>query len=181
MTEIKSPYRRGADDGAWFGLYLIALFFSSVYSMRFPILGVVSFMLTVSVPLVTYMALRRTYISESLTTPVSSLWMQGIMMFLCGSSLMGAASVVYMKWINPSYLINNVSTSAEVFGQMDDPEMQQIAEGLQRMVETNSLPTPITLVFTSICLAVLTGSILSLITGLLVRAFNPVRPRTIKK
>lgn len=177
MKEYKSPYRHGADDGAWFGLYLAALFYSSALSYRFPLLGTLTIVLVVSVPLVVYLTLRRTYIQESRTTSLSSLWMQGIIMFLCGSAIAGAASVVYMKWVNPTYINDVVTMTIDLYRASPDQTLVEIADGLQRIMDAGALPTPISMVFTSIWTSVLTGSILSLILGLIIRGVYPASSR----
>jgi len=175
MKPYKSPYKRGADDGAWFGLYLTALFYSSVYSGQIAILGLVSLALVAGVPVLIYFALRRTYLEESLTSRLSALWMQGIMTFLCGAMIAGALSIIYLKWINPTYLVDMVTQSIDIYRQTGDPSLAKMADGLQMMVDAGAVPSPIAMVFTVIWSSVLSGSVLSLILSLIIRARHTPR------
>lgn len=170
MKQYKSPYRRGADDGLWFGLCLTLIFFSSVYAQHHPLFSAVTLGLLISVPVVVYLALRRAYTDDPVNSTLSALWMQGIMMFLCGSLISGACSVVYLKWINPGYVTGLVSEAIEVYRSTGDPSMTKLADGLQAMADAGAVPSAPSLVFATIWSSVLAGSILSLIIGLIVRA-----------
>ncbi len=169
MNPYKSPYKRGADDGAWFGICLSLIFITTVLSQSFPLLGMVSLGLMVCVPALVYMALRRSYTSDRYNTTLSALWMQGIMMFLCGSLISGLVSIIYLKWINPGYIHQLILTAIDAYRQTKDAQLAEIADGLQMMIDSGAVPTAPSLVFASIWTSVLTGSILSLIMGLIVR------------
>lgn len=170
MNSYKSPYRRGADDGLWFGLCLSLIFIGSVLSQSYDIFGPITLGLMISVPVLVYMALRRTFVAENGATGLSALWMQGIMMFLCGALLAGAVSVVYLKWINPHYISDLVTAAIEAYRSVGDESMDKLADGLQMMVDAGAVPSAPSLVFATIWSTVLSGSILSLIIGLIVRA-----------
>ena len=79
---IQSPYRRGADDGLWFGLYLSVMFFSSILSGRVAMLSLLSLVLVVCVPVVIYFFMRAydRRLGPAGTFPM--LWMQGVVIFL---------------------------------------------------------------------------------------------------
>lgn len=169
-TEQKSVYRRGADDGLFFGIYLIIMFFASAFSMAIPFAGLLSIILVLGVPFIIYRFLRRSYVNDNGTTQFSALWVQGITTFFCGSLISGIVALIYMKWINPDFILTQIQTLIDVYMANDWKEGKEIAEVLTKMIENNMLPTPINIVIESIWLAVFTGSILSMIVSMIVQA-----------
>lgn len=169
-SERKSPYRRGADDGFFFGIYLSAMFFASVYSLDAPLLGVISFLMVLAVPFIIYRFLRRTYVEEYGTTLLSALWMQGIMIFLCGALICGAVSLIYLKWINPSFIVDQMRTVIDIYSGSGWESGEEMADMMQRIIDNNLVPTSISIVMEMIWLSVFSGSLLSLLMSLLVRA-----------
>ena len=169
-TEQKSVYKRGADDGLFFGIYLIIMFFSSAFSMAVPFAGLLSMLLVLGVPFLIYRFLRRSYVNDSGTTQFSALWVQGITTFFCGSLISGIVALVYMQWINPDFIATQVQSLIDVYMATDWEEGKEIAKVLTKMIEQNLLPTPINIVIESIWLAVFTGSILSMILSIVVQA-----------
>ena len=59
MPMIQSPYRRGADDGFFFGAYLTVMFFASIFSEWMPLLQLLSGAMAVCVPLTIYRFMLR--------------------------------------------------------------------------------------------------------------------------
>lgn len=169
-TEQKSVYRRGADDGLFVGIYLIIMFFASAFSMTIPFAGLLSIILVLGVPFIIYRFLRRSYVNDNGTTQFSALWVQGITTFFCGSLISGIVALIYMKWINPDFILTQIQTLIDVYMANDWKEGKEIAEVLTKMIENNMLPTPINIVIESIWLAVFTGSILSMIVSMIVQA-----------
>lgn len=168
-TEQKSVYRRGADDGLFFGIYLIIMFFASAFSMAVPFAGLLSIILLLGVPFLIYRFLRRSYVNDNGTTQFSALWVQGITTFFCGSLISGIVAFIYMRWINPDFILSQVQALIDVYMTTDWVEGKEIAEVLKKMIANNMLPTPINIVIESIWLAVFTGSILSMILSIVVQ------------
>ena len=165
-----SPYRRGADDGLPFGILLSAMFFAAVFSTAVPLLSVVSMILFLSVPFIIYTFLRRSYINDLYTTQLSSLWMQGIMTFLCGCLISGLAAVIYLKWINPDFIADRVQEAIDFYSESGWKQGEEMADMLRRMVSAHIIPTPIQIVIEMIWLGVFSGSLLSLLMAVLARA-----------
>lgn len=169
-TPGKSPYKRGADDGLLFGGLLCAMFFAGVFSFKVPLLGLVSFVLMVSVPLVIYRFLRKSYVTDGYNTQLSSLWMQGIMTFACGCVLAGLVATVYLKWINPGFIIERVRETIDFYRSSGWERGEEMATVLQRMIDNRLLPGPVSMVVEMIWLGIFSGSLLSLLMALLARA-----------
>ena len=165
-----SPYKRGAHDGLTFGLLLIIIGAASALSFRWPLLGLLSVAGVVSVPPVIYFYLRRSYIEDHGTTLLSSLWMQGIMIFACGSSLAGVAGIVYLKWINPHFIAERVAEAIEFYRSANMAAGDRLADTLQSIVDARMMPSAVQIVVEMIWLAIFSGSLLSVLMALLVRA-----------
>ena len=175
---LQSPYRRGAHDGFTFGIYLTAMFFCSIFAINVPLLGLISFVLMVGVPLVIYRYLVSFERSLGEAASFPMLWMQGVVIFFCGSLIVSAAMVVYMKWIEPDYILNQIKMVADMSGTAPGTFMDEAAEVAQAMIDNKFIPSPISIMTEIIMLAIVTGSILSIaISALLALKRNTRRTR----
>ena len=165
-----SPYRRGDDDGFLFGILLSAMFFAGVFSFTIPLLGLISTLLALSVPFVIYFFLRRAYVADYGTTLLSSLWMQGIMIFACGSLIAGLLAMVYLKWINPDFFSARIAEAIEFYRSSGWESGERMADTRSAMVEARVRPSAVQMVLETIWLSIVSGSLLSLLMGLLARA-----------
>lgn len=173
-TSFQSPYRRGADDGFYFGLYLIAMFFGMVFSVKSGLFGLITFALIIGVPFLIYRWLRKSYVEDNGKTPMSSLWMQGIMIFACGSVICGVVATIYLKWIEPDFIIKRLHETIALYNSTDWAKGKEMAEVLQRMIDYHLVPSAVAIVVEMIWLSIFSGSLLSLLMSLLARS-RPVR------
>lgn len=173
--QTPSPYRRGAAQGMYFGIYLSLLFLASVYSITYPVMGLAMMLLLIGVPFYIYKCLRASFVADRGTTQLSSLWMQGIMVFLCGALIQGVVAIVYLKWIEPAFIITQLHTVIDFYRGIDSPEAQEMARVLQNMIDINLVPTAASMVMEMICFSVFTGSLLSVILSIIVR-MRKVKP-----
>lgn len=164
---LLSPYKIGADDGLYFGLYLAAMFLAMFYCMTIPILSVIALTMVVVTPIIVYFRLRRTFYIDGKRTPMGSLWMQGIVMFFCGSLISGLVALFMMKIVDPGWLRRTLEISVNTLEQLGDGH-DDTYQLMQTMLDRNIIPSPIQIVFQSLWTAVLTGSFVSLICSLLV-------------
>lgn len=165
--KLTNPYRQGADDGVLMGVYLTALFFASVFALGRPLVGGIATVMILAVPVMLFMLLRRTWRRDRGMTLFSGLWMQGIMTFLCGGLLSGVVAFVYLKWINPGWLAEQVRAMVDLYRSIDGGAL--IADTLETMLTRGLLPSAIQMVIQMLWLEIFTGSILSLIVTALVR------------
>lgn len=176
MNQLKSnthsPYRRGADFGIYFGMYLTALFFSSAFSTNIPFLSLMSLLLMAGVPFLIYFMLRSSYRRDYCKTLFSSLWMEGIAIFFFGGLIASFISVIYMRWINPDFINTQVDTLIELYRSIDWDRGHEMADIFQRAKEQHLLPSPIQITVDMLWLIVFSGSILSMLMALLVQAAN---------
>ena len=163
-----NPYKRGADDGFVFGGLLCAIFFGWVFSVRVPLLGLVAFGLMASVPFLIYRWLRRSYVADGGLTLMSSLWVQGITTFTCGGMISGLVSAVYLRWIEPGFILERVNEAIGFYSDFEGGE--ETARVLQQMLDAHLMPSTIAIVIEMIMLCICSGSLLSALMAVLVRA-----------
>ena len=120
QLKSQSPYKRGADWGAWFGIYLSALFFATSYSVSYPVCGWLGLLLIVGVPPCIFLMLRKSYIADNGKTIFSSLWMEGIAIFFFGGLIASIVAMVYMRWIEPSFFDTRIDALIELYSEMKD-------------------------------------------------------------
>ena len=173
-NSLTSPYSRGAHDGLSFAVYLTVMFFASIYTTRVALLSLLAILMMLGVPFVIYRYLRRAYVADGGITIMSGLWMHGIMIFLCGSLLAGAVEVVWLRWIDPTYIVDQIHSIIDLYSNSGWERGEEMAQVLQRMIDNSLIPSAISIVMEMIWLSVFSGSLLSALIALLVRA-RPIR------
>lgn len=169
--KVKNIYARGADDGAWMGLCLVALGGCMAAAMKVSLLSVPALALMAAVPVMTWFFLRRTHIAAHGMTVFSALWMQGITMFGCGALIFGLAAFAYLKWGDPQFIVTALSTAADYYRNLDDStgEAAAMAGELEKIAHGNALPTAGSMVLAWMWLIVFSGSLLSMLVAAVVK------------
>lgn len=177
---IQSPYRRGADDGLIFGIYLTVMFFASIFAGSFTPLSLLALLMMAAVPAVIYRFMLSYHRSLGANGSFAMLWMQGVVIFFCGMLIAGTALIVYMKWIHPGFISEQLTAIAALKGSMPDSQMDIAADMASKMLEARFIPTPIDIVTEMMMLAIVSGSILSMtLSGIFaIRRRRSVRPDT---
>ncbi len=168
-NQQRSVYRRGADDGFIFGAYLCVLILLLGYTPYVPWCSLPALLLMMFVPVVIYRMLRRSYVRDFGLTTFSELWLQGIVTFVCGSLLMAAMAYVFMRFLKPDFVVEQVKAAAELYRSMPDNASQNMAHMLDLTIERKMLPAPIYVVVELMLISIFTGSILSMIITWAVR------------
>lgn len=175
-----SPYKRGADWGAWFGIYLSVLFFVTSYSVSSPVCALIGLLMIIGVPPCIYFMLRKSYVSDNGTTIFSSLWMEGISIFFFGGLIASIVAMIYMRWIDPTFFDSRIDTLIDMYSSMDMQQAQDAADMLIAARDQKLLPKPIELTVDMLWLIVFSGSILSMLMSWLVQ-LTKVSPRVHKQ
>ena len=165
-----SPFRRGADNGFMLGIYLSVMFVISALNLSVPFAGLLSLAMALGVPAIIYTFLRRSFVKDNGLTQFSSLWMQGIVAFFCGTLIMALTAYIYMQWLSPGFLLEQMTAAIESYKAIDHEQSRKAAEILQKIIDNNLMPTPIQIAIQMIWLGVFTGSLLSIVVSLLVQA-----------
>lgn len=174
MNNPRSIYSCGANDGLKMGVYLSVMFLLQSMGMTNPILMTFGILMMVCIPVVTYAILRKGYKDSGGFSTFSAIWLHGILTFLCGSLILALVIYVYLRLLNPAFMIDLLDTLIEAYGSMDNPQAAQLTEMLTTIKQEHLLPTPIQYAFTMIWTCGFFGSILSMIIALIVRAI-PIR------
>ena len=130
--EVKSIYRRAADNGLIFGVYLSVLFVMFVLSGKFFLTSLAGLVLLLGIPGVIFVFLRRCFI------------------------------------------YNQAQAALDIYRSVEEIKGTDLVIGMQRAIEEKLLPTPIQFVFQMIWVTTFFGSLLSLLTALIVRVI-PVK------
>lgn len=168
-SQHRSVYKRGADDGFLFGGYLSALALCICGSPYVPWLAIPALAMMIFVPVVIYRFLRRSYVRDFGLSSFSELWLQGIITFVCGTLLMAATAYIFIRFIKPDFVIDQVKTAAGLYRTMADPQARQMAHTLDLMIERHLVPAPIYVVVEMMLMGIFTGSILSMFITWIVR------------
>lgn len=170
MTESQNVYYRGAGTGVYFGLYLSALFFAMAYSMSVPGLSLLALAMMAAVPVIIYKAIRKMYIDEEGCSLFSGLWVYGIMIFFCGSLISAAVSVVFLKWLQPDFMAEQIEMSIEILKSSGLSQGKETADMLALMRDEDMMPGAVEMSIQMISFNVFSGSLLSMILSALVMA-----------
>lgn len=170
----KSTFKRGAEDGAWFGLFLSLLFFFSANALSIPLLGHIATLMALCVPVLTFFFLRKGYIQNGFYSTFSEIWTHGIIIFTCGSLIMALTIVIYTNWINPYFIIEQCNIAINAYRSMGDTGTE-IAKTLEEVIKQKMLPSPISIATNIISFSVFSGSILSMILASIIKAIYKKR------
>lgn len=163
-------YARGLEDGAVMGPLLIAVFAAMVLSLSYLWVNMVLLVLIVAVPVVCYMRLRRSLRSTDGRATFSMLWMEGIMMFLGASMFFGAASFVFLRWIQPGFVMDMLRAAYDTYSAMPGENASALADELQMIISSGVVPSAAGVASGWMWLTMFTGSVLSALVALLLKA-----------
>lgn len=166
----RSVYRIGAEDGLIMGPLLAVTVVLMGATTYVPGLFFLAIAAMIAVPTVAYMLLARAYRADRAQSTFSALWLQGICMFFFGSLIMAVIAYASMRWLCPTFIYDQIETVVKAYGSLDNADARAIAATLQKAAETRSLPTPIEVSLEMIYMAVFSGSLLSMVLSLAVRA-----------
>ncbi len=174
MNNPRSIYSCGANDGLKMGVYLSVMFLLQSIGMTNPMLMIFGALMLICIPVVTYAILRKGYRESGGFSTFSAIWLHGILTFLCGSLILALVIYVYLKYLNPTFLIDLLDSLIEAYSSMNNPQANQLTEMLTTIKQQHLLPSPIQYAFTMIWTCGFFGSILSMVLALIVRAI-PIR------
>ena len=158
-------FNRGAQNGLFVGLYLTLLSWVLILAIDSSLMNIVALLMLVCIPLGCFIMLRRSYIQENCTTPLSGLWLEGIVTFICGSMIYALVAYCYLRWGNPSFIPEQVCQAIEVYEKIDDDQAREIVSVLQQIEKHKAYPTAQQIVVQFGLLITFVGSILSLLTA----------------
>ncbi len=163
ISEVKSVYKRGAEYGLWFGIYLTAMSLAIMYGLgHSTLLLLLAVAMLVAIPAVIYQVMRRYRTSMHGFASFSSLWMLGIMTFLFGSLICGMVTYVWMQYVMPTFIYDQVVTAIELYKTIPGEEAAEMVKVMQAIVDGHALPSPFDVVVQMIMLVTFLGSLVSM-------------------
>lgn len=160
---VKSVYRQGAEYGAWFGVYLTVMALAIMYGFTHTILMLAAMAMMVAVPAVVYPMLRRYRSQMRGYAPFASLWMLGLMIFICGSLICGAVTYVWMQYVMPTFIYDQVMAAINVYKAVPGESAAEMVRIMEAIVERHALPSAMEVVVQMVMLTTFLGSLVSMV------------------
>lgn len=90
-------------------------------------------------------------------------------MFACGCLIFGAVSFVYLRWIDPGFLVRMLETGVEYYSASTSESAHILADELQMIIDSKAVPSALNIAFGWMWLGMFSGSILSMVVAGIVR------------
>lgn len=171
--ETKSTiYRRSADNGFWLGLVFIIMFATMVLSEQVSLLSIVTMALFFCVPFLVFLFFRRSYNRAGYKMEYAELWVEGILSFVCGGAILAVAVYMFLKIIDPEYIVRQVDLFLDIYKDIDDGRAEEVVDILELIKENNAYPTPRLISIQLFLTTIFTGSILSMVIAVLIKSLK---------
>ncbi len=171
----KSIYKRAAEWGLPFGLYIACMGVASIYADYFAPLSIIFILMIMATPLVVYYFQRRRFIEDDGFTEYAGLWMLGILLFIFGSVIASFIIYLVLQYFRPDFMYEQARLVIEAYSKIPQASDSEVLRVLQRMVDEKLLPTPIEAVFNAFWFITFFGSLVSAITALIAQRKLPKR------
>jgi len=174
----KSVYRTGGADGLIMGVAFVIVMAFSLLAIRMESALLSLFAMLLAVPGIAAIAatlMRKRLVDNNYRDVFSTLWMHGITMFVCGNLIFGLTLYVYLRFIDPEFLVRETIDAATIYSSLGTEQGDHMAKLLHSMVDKHLLPTPISFAFSMMWFGSFFGSMLSLAITFLVRMARPSR------
>lgn len=163
IDKTKSVYRYGAEYGVWFGIYLTLMALAIIYGFSNYSLIIVALAMLVATPAVIYPMMRRYRTQMHGFSPFASLWMLGLMIFLFGSLICGAITYVWMQYVMPTFIYDQVMAAIEIYKSVPGNSAEEMVKMMETIIERHALPSPMEVVVQMVMLTTFLGSLVSMI------------------
>lgn len=171
-----NPLQCGARNGFIFGAWLAALYSVMIASGQVPPAALLTPLLMAGVPVLLFMLLRRDRRRPGgETATVSHLWADGIVTCLGGAVLSGALMLVYLTWINPGFIADNMEAAIALLAQSTDPANRELSLRMEEAVESGVTVTPALFTLTLVWMVGASGAVLSLLAAIPAARIKPTR------
>lgn len=162
---IGAIIRSGAENGLWIGGVYTLSAVSFFLSLSVPFTSLLVFPLLFAVIPVAVWRLIRIGRISSLHARTASLWMAGIVMFICGALIACLVSAIWMLYIHPGFLSQYMDYTMQLIRQSDMQMPQESIRQLEMMAST--FPSPMKIVDAIFWSSSFIGSIISLVLALI--------------
>lgn len=159
---VKSVYRYGAEYGVWFGIYLTLMALAIIYGFSQYTLLLVAMAMFVATPAVIYPMMRRYRTHMHGFAPFASLWMLGLMIFLFGSLICGTVTYVWMQYVMPTFIYDQVVAAIEIYKTVPGDSAAEMVSIMETIIEHHALPSAMEVVVQMVMLTTFLGSLVSM-------------------
>lgn len=171
MQQNSSPFAIGASYGQPFGLYLSFIFLGMVLSGRIPILGLLSGIALICLPLVIYRTLRS--IGRKQTgISASTLSLTGTIMVVCGCFICSIVTMVYLRWFDPTFIVSTIESAVNFYYSIGTPQAIKLAQGYDRMIQQGLVPNSTIFTLTMASFTFMLGALLSTVSSVIIIYFQ---------
>lgn len=164
-----SPVYFAARYGIHIGGMLSLLAVASLLSQTSIIASIFEYIMMFVILFNVLMQLRAVYTLSNETLRVGDMWLQGFLTFVFGSLISSLVAYIVLTFFMPTFIYDSVMRLLEVYDQMKQPEIQQMAEVLRKATDAGALPTNIQICVTMFFFTTFLGSLCSLMVSLLIR------------
>lgn len=137
--------------GLLLGLYFVAKFVIASVSIYFPLLSAVSFLLSLAIPFVMYFFLMNTLKKNCETGVIfSNVWTLTILSILFASLIESIFMYMYLQYVNPDYLSDQISTISTMLNQFNESQKNETLSKFIESYEKAEIPSAINISINSI-------------------------------
>lgn len=165
---IESPYRRGADDGMKFGIYLTAMFAGALFGGSGGIMSVLTLLMMAAAPVVLWRLILSYHRSLGSESKFGDLWLDGTLTVIFGMLLATAFLIIYMKWINPGFVTDNLRAIIEMNDAHPEMGLSTYATVASNLIENNLVPSATQMAANVMVMSVMFGIIVAAVISLAV-------------
>ena len=123
----KSIYKRAAEWGLPFGLYIACMGVASIYADYFAPLSIIFILMIMATPLVVYYFQRRRFIEDDGFTEYAGLWMLGILLFIFGSVIASFIIYLVLQYFRPDFMYEQARMVINAYSKI--PQVSDAAHG----------------------------------------------------
>ena len=165
----KSIYKRAAEWGLPFGLYIACMGVASIYADYFAPLSIIFILMIMATPLVVYYFQRRRFIEDDGFTEYAGLWMLGILLFIFGSVIASFIIYLVLQYFRPDFMYEQARMVIEAYSKIPEMRDSDLLTVIKRLVNERLMPSPIEVVFNAFWFTTFGGSVTSAITAIVAR------------
>lgn len=165
MNRPRSIFRRAAEGGVTLGVLFICIFL--LETIAGPMTGLIALVLMVYVPVHVYRKVKASYTMARGLSSFSALWLEGILLFVCGSIILAIGTFIFMRWLVPGYLPALTGQVAEFIAA--NPHLLDSPASPQQLTAYFASIRPIDIAMTLMWASAFTGSLASLVIAAIVK------------
>ena len=160
----KSIYKYASETGLPAGLYLTAMSFCLLLSVKAPVMPILLLPLMIGFPVILWLLVRKIAREEPSYNKFSSLWLGGIYTVIFGSLISLFISALYVVAFEPNFVNLYISNAlAAVESSPMSGEYSAQIELMREAMEAHILPSSLEFLTSMAWLTCFVGSLLSLI------------------